>query len=103
MLDNKILALALTALIVVVGVESQVTTCGASSHQCCWVVRSWQLMGKAIPGGISSTDNSCCTKQMIGVTCDSTNTTVTKISWNGRTLSGNIPSDIGNLQNLTYL
>ena len=96
MLNNKILALTLTALIA--GVESQ-ATCTTASPQCCWVVRSWQLMGKTIPAGITSNDNSCCTLPMTGVTCDSTNKII-KISWAFSKLSGAIPASIGNLVNL---
>ena len=100
MFDNKIfLALTLTALIA--GVESQ-ATCDSNSPQCCWVVQSWQLMGKTIPTGISSTDNSCCTVPMTGVTCDSSNKVI-NINWYSKGLSGSIPADIGNLTSLQIL
>ena len=75
-------------------------TCTAASTECCWAVRSWQLMGKSIPTGIQSTDNSCCTLPMDGVTCDSTKTKVTGINWGNLGLSGSLPTDIGNLKNL---
>ena len=123
--DNKnfkIMALSLSALIA--GVESQKTTkstkatkttnttnttsssiasCTSSSPQCCWVVRSWQLMNGVFTTGINSTDNSCCTLPMTGVTCDSTNTKITRIDWVQMGLSGLIPAEIGNLDSLTYL
>ena len=102
--DNKtfkILALTLTALIA--GVESQANCWSPTSPQCCWVVRSWQLMGKTIPTGIQSTDNSCCTLPMAGVTCDSTKTKVTRIGWQSQGLSGSIPGEIGNLTSLRFL
>jgi len=101
MINTKILALAFSALIV--RVDAQVT-CTSSSPQCCWVVRSWQLMGQSVPTGISPNDNSCCTKPMAGVTCDSTKTQVTRIEWSSMNLVSLIPSDIGNyLPNLGWL
>ena len=98
--NSKILALAISAL--VVGVEAQVT-CTTSSPECCWVVRSWQLMGKATPTGIKSTDRSCCTKPLDGVTCDSTKTKVTGLNWSFKTFTGRIPSELGKLTSLTSL
>ena len=99
-LKGSLLALALSALIV--GVEAQ-ATCTASSPQCCWVVRSWQLMGQTVPTGISLNDNSCCTKPMNGVYCDSTKTKVAMIAWSDKNLTGSIPASIGNLESLTVL
>jgi len=99
--NSKILALTLSAL--VVGVKAQTVTCTTASPQCCWVVRSWQLMGKAIPTGIKSTDRSCCTVPMAGVTCDSTKTKVTGLDWSFKSLTGSIPSEIGNLVDLTNI
>ena len=98
-LKNSILALALSALIV--GTDAAVS-CNSGSPQCCWVVRSWQLMGKSIPTGISSTDNSCCTVPMAGVTCDSTNKVI-NIYWVWQGLSGSIPRSMGKLTSLTKL
>ncbi len=98
-LKNSILALALSSLIR--GTDAAVS-CGSTSLQCCWVVRSWQLMGKSIPTGISSTDNSCCTVPMYGVTCNSTNK-VTMLKWGNDGLSGSIPAEIGKLTSLTHL
>ena len=86
----------------IVGVKAQ-DICTAASHQCCWVVRSWQLMGKSIPTGVSSSGSSCCTKPMVGVTCDSTNTAIQKIYWPSKTLTGSIPSELGNLRSLRLL
>ncbi len=100
--DNKtfqILALNIAAFIL--GVESQ-DTCTSTSPECCWVVRSWQLMGKTVPAVISSTDNSCCTVPMAGVTCDSTNK-VKEIFWRFAGLSGSIPRSIRKLTSLTKL
>jgi hypothetical protein len=100
-LKNSILALALSALIV--GVESQATpqaSCTKSSPDCCWVVRSWQLMKKKSTQVSSTSATACCS--MAGVTCDSANK-VTAIHWSGKGLSGPIPAAIGNLINLTVL
>ena len=109
MFDSTILALALSALIATAEAQktkktSSIASCTTSSPQCCWVVRSWQLMGKTIPSGIKSTDSSCCTLPMSGVsrvTCDSSNK-VKKIFWVWG-LSGSIPAEIGKLINLTHL
>ena len=97
MLNNKIfLALAIAALIA--GVESQ-ANCTPTSPQCCWVVRSWQLMGMTTT--VSSTSSTACCS-MTGVTCDSTNK-VTMLYWNATGLKNSIPSSIGNLINLQIL
>ena len=96
MLDNKILTLTLAAFIL--GVESQMT-CDSTSPQCCWVVRSWQLMGQTTD--VSSTSATACCS-MTGVTCDSTSK-VTAIEWSGKGLSGSIPAEIGSLEKLQKL
>ncbi len=86
------------------GVKSQAPKCkGKKSHQCCWVVRSWNLMNKEIPSRISANDNSCCTKPMAGVTCNRQNTTILNIEWSEQELSGSIPVAIGNLTSLQTL
>jgi hypothetical protein len=59
-------------------------------------------MGKFIPAGISSTDNSCCSVPLVGITCDSKNK-VTAINWRMAELSGSIPPEIGNLNSLQNL
>jgi hypothetical protein len=71
--------------------------CSSTSHQCCWVLASWTLMGKAFPSVIPSSDNSCCNWLGSGITCDHTQKYVIKISWSSRALSGSIPAEIGNL------
>ena len=90
----KILALALSALIV--GVDSQ-ATCDSTSPACCWVVRSWQLMGQTTD--VSSTSATACCS-MAGEYCDFT---ITGIDWRSEDLSGSIPASIGNLKSLTFL
>ena len=95
-LKNSILALTLSAFIL--GVESQ-ATCTSTSPECCWVVRSWQLMGKSTTVSPTSA-TACCS--MTGVDCDSTNK-VTMLMWNVTGLKNSIPSDIGKLTSLTRL
>jgi hypothetical protein len=79
-------------------IEGQAVSCDSSSPQCCWVKRSWQLMGKTTAVDHTSS-TACCS--MGGVSCS--DSIVTQIAWNGRGLTGSIPPDIGNLTNLTYL
>jgi hypothetical protein len=72
--------------------------CDTSSPECCWVIRSWELMGQKT--SVSSTNPSdCC--QMDGVTCAGSN--IIGIRWDGRGLTNQIPSDIRNLQSLKRL
>jgi hypothetical protein len=72
--------------------------CDTSSPECCWVVRSWELMGQKT--SVSSTNPSdCC--QMDGVTCNGS--TVTEIGWSNRGLKNQIPADITNLLSLKVL
>ena len=109
-LKNSILALTLSALIATAEARKgakkssssdvpSIATCTSTSPQCCWVVRSWQLMGKTTT--VSSTNATACCS-MTGVTCDSSNK-VRKIVWGSKGLSGSIPAEIGNLVNLTHL
>ena len=92
---NSILALGLSAFSVFVNAQ---TACDSTSPQCCWVVRSWQLMGQNTTVS-SGSDKECCS--MDGVSCSGS--LVTAINWNYKGLSGSIPADIGNLKNLTNL
>ena len=86
------------------GVKSTSPKCDRKkSHQCCWVVRSWNLMKKEIPSGISANDNSCCTQPMAGVTCNPQNNTILMIEWSEQELSGSIPKEIGKLTSLQTL
>jgi hypothetical protein len=78
-------------------------SCTPDSHQCCWVLASWTIMGKAIPTEISSSDNSCCTKHMSGIACDFTTTKVTLINWNAKNLSNSMPKELLMLNSLTQL
>ena len=92
---QNFLALVLTALISSADAQA---TCTSSSPQCCWVVRIWQLMGQ-ITSVNPSSSTECC--GMAGVTCSES--TVTGIFWSIKGLKNSIPSDIGNLINLTDL
>ena len=84
-------------------------SCTSTSYQCCWVIRSWQLIGQTT--SVSSTSaTACCYKLgsttqrsgIPGVTCDSTGL-VTEIDWHDRSLTGPIPPEIGNLGKLGSL
>ena len=99
---KPLLALALSRIIS--GVQSQ-GSCDPtkSSYHCCLAVKSWQAMGKAIPTGISSLDNSCCTMPMSGITCDSTIAKVTKIDWKDKNLLHSMSSQLQMLDSLTQL
>ena len=89
--------------------ESSAVTCTSSSPQCCTVVRILQLMGKTT--SVSSTSSTACcdtldsitqTSGIPGVYC-TTDGKVTRINWADLSLTGSIPSEIGNLVNLQYL
>ena len=94
-LKNSILAFALIGLIA--GVES-LASCTSASPQCCWVVRSWQLMGKST--SVSSTSSTACCS-MSGVSCSGSS--VTGINWDSKYLTGTIPAELGKLTSLTRL
>jgi hypothetical protein len=85
------------------------TTCTSSSSECCWVIRSWQKMGKSTT--VSSTNaTACCyvlgsttqTSGIPGVKCTSTGI-VTEIRWYYQSLQGQIPPELSNLVNLARL
>ena len=79
--------------------DAQVANCTSTSRQCCWVVRIWQLMGQTT--NVSSTSTEKCCTGIGGVVCSSSR--VTQLNWAAKNLRGAIPSDIGNLINLTKL
>jgi hypothetical protein len=109
MLNASFMMLFLLILAMISPAKAQAVTCGPISPQCCWVRRSWQLMGKTTTVDPTSA-TACCytlgtTKQtsgMAGVTCTSAGT-VTKIDWTNKGLTGSIPPEIGNLTDLNYL
>jgi hypothetical protein len=91
-----ILFLLMLALISPAEAQTVPATCTASSPQCCWVVRIWQLLGKTT--SVSSTSSTACCK-MSGVVCSGS--TVTELHWDNQGFSGfSIPPDIGNLTDL---
>ena len=85
------------------GGKSTSPKCDRNSHQCCWVVRSWNLMKKETPSKILANDSSCCIQPMTGVTCDPKNSTILMMEWSEQGLSGSIPKDIGKLTGLQTL
>jgi len=98
--------------------QTSSTSCSSTSTppspQCCWVKRSWQLMGKTT--SVSSTSSTACCYYLVsstgtittqasgipGVTCTSSGT-VTELKWNGQALRYSIPTELSNFKNLTYL
>jgi len=102
-------AAANTAATTAAATTAAATTCTSSSHECCWVKRTWQLMGKTT--SVSSTNaTACCyvlgsTTQISGipgVRCTSTGI-VTEIRWYYQSLQGQIPPELSNLVNLAKL
>ena len=82
--------------------SSLAITYADASPDCCSVVQSWKQMGKTttITRAQQHTNaTSCCS--MSGVTCS--RSSVIKIDWNNKTLTGSIPTTIGNLENLKEL
>ena len=88
--------------------------CTSSSPECCWVIRSWQNMGK-ITSATSTNATACCstlvsstgttttqTSGILGVTCSSTGI-VTEIKWHDQRFVGSIPPELWNLTNLQHL
>ena len=100
--------IAMTLAILISPADAQ-TTCTSTSPQCCWVKRSWELMGKTT--SVSSTSaTACCyyvgsttqTSGIPGIYCTSDGI-VTEIEWYGQSLRNSIPSSIGKLVNLQSL
>ncbi len=83
-------------------IPSMVTCTPGISYDCCWVIRSWQWMGKTTSVDHTS-PNACC--DMEGVTCthDETGVKVTHISWIAKSLKNSIPPSLGRLTNLRGL
>jgi hypothetical protein len=96
------------------------TTCTSSSPQCCWVVLSWQKMGKRTLIDPTS-DRACCELSskdntgegpllgLPGVSCFQGSPGsfrppfIIFINWDDRNLSGPIPSELANVVNLQRL
>jgi hypothetical protein len=107
----SVIAMTLTMVSMISPAHAQTssTTCTSTSPQCCFVKRSWELMGKTTL--VSSTSaTACCfylgsTTQrdgIPGVKCTSTGI-VTEINWSGKAFRGSIPTELGNLVELTKL
>ena len=105
---NKLLLLSILAISCTQAQRSS-TECEAQSPQCCWVKRSWELMGQSTSVSFTNA-TACCqnlgdstqTSGIPGVTCTSTGN-VTEINWFFKSLKHSIPSELGNLGNLWKL
>jgi hypothetical protein len=93
--------IAMTLAILISPAQAQtVVSCTSTSYQCCWVIRSWQKMGRTTTVNPASA-TGCCSN--IGdIDCTSTGI-VTKISWSTEGLQGQIPAELGKLTSLQYL
>jgi len=110
---HTLIAMTLAILISPADAQTSSTICSSTSPGCCWVKRSWQLMGKTT--AVSSTSSTACcyyvvsstgtttqTTGISGVNCTSTGI-VTQLIWSIKGLQGPIPSSLGNLKALTRL
>jgi hypothetical protein len=71
----------------------------AKSSECCVVAQIYRQLS---PYKVYvSSPTSCCNEGIQGVSCNGEK--VTRIFWNGKDLSGNIPESIGDLTNLYAL
>lgn len=90
------------------GATLPTVNCNANSPECCWVTRSWQLMGKNILSDFSK-DKACCSSigdtykpGLSGVQCDSTGKVI-EINWRSIGLKDHIPAALGELKNLVQM
>jgi len=112
---SGIMAMTLASLISPADAQKKAaTTTASTSPQCFWVVESWKKMGKTT--SVSSTHATACCNYVVsstgetttqnsgipGVTCSSTGI-VTQITWQGQALENSLPTELGNLRNLTLL
>jgi hypothetical protein len=106
---SGIMAMTLAILISPADSQTSSTTCTSTSPQCCWVKRSWELMGKTT--SVSSTSATACCNYVVsktqrsgipGVRCTSTGI-VTEINWWDLGLVNSIPAELFSLTNLTVL
>ena len=93
------------------GVDAQApVNCNAGSPECCWVKRSFQLMGKTTSVNATSASDCCNflgqktqTSGIPGVYCTSTGKVIV-IDWKSKELKGAIPfGSLVNLPNLNKL
>ena len=98
------MAMTLGMVSMIAPIDAQTVSCSSNpnskSPQCCWVIRSWQKMGKTT--SVNSTDAKACCSGIPGVTCTSAGI-VTEINWMSRGLVRSIPAVLGNLRNLQRL
>jgi hypothetical protein len=108
------MTLAMVSMISPADAQTSSTTCTSSSPQCCWVKRSWQLMGK--DNLVDPTHRTACCYYLVsstgttttqrsgisGVSCTSTGI-VTRIRWGSNGLKGSIPTELANLRDLELL
>ena len=105
---NMVLLLSILA-ISCTQAQTSSTICFPTSPQCCWVKRSWELMGKRSSVNANSA-TACCNfgiPGVKGVKCTSTGI-VTEIKWGDFGLKPNsagipIPAELGKLTNLQSL
>jgi hypothetical protein len=109
----SIIAMTLAILIPPADAQTSSTICSSSSPECCWVVLSWQLMGKTT--SVSSTSSTACCYYLVSSTGTTTQTSgiprvnctstgiVTEIDWSAQGLQGPTPAELSNLVNLQRL
>ena len=109
------MTLGMVSMIAPADAQTSSTICDSSSPECCWVVLSWQKMGKTYQSSVSSPSRTACCNTIVssngkttqnigipGVTCTSAGI-VTEINWMSQGLNGSIPTSLGNLPNLQSL
>jgi hypothetical protein len=110
----SLMAMTLAILISPADAQTSSTTCKSTSPHCCWVKRSWQLMGRTT--SVSPTKSTACCYYLVsstgtatiqnsgipGVACNS-NGIVTQIMWHDQGLIYSIPTELENLRNLIRL
>ena len=108
------MTLAMASMISPADAQTSSTTCSSTSKktpspQCCWVKRSWELMGQTT--SVSSTSSTACcyylgsttqTSGIPGIYCSSDGI-VTKIHWGLKSLRYSIPTELSNLKNLQMM
>ena len=106
-LSKNNLAMNMVLLLYILAISTtSATTCTSTSPDCCWVVESWNKMGKATTVNPNSA-TACCyrlgsttqSSGIPGVRCTSTGI-VSQIDWKTKSLKGQIPEE---LVKLTYL
>jgi hypothetical protein len=110
MLNASFMMLFLLILAMISPAKAQTVTCDSSSPQCCTVLRIREIMTGQSLLADSTSATACCnylgsTTQSSGIEevyCNSDGI-VTEIRWSDKNLTGDIPSDIGNLVDLEQL